>query len=712
MHRSHFTASIMGPMVRGEVELTLGSGKIVVRTVSLEQRPYFDRIGRLLPHRFELDDDGIVAWIPRVPSGRGLVQFLKAAGLPEPERLARQVSNEAIAADAVAALRSVPGTVVPEAAVRRIDYWLPAGFAALAETLVTHDGLTAQEIYDLHTAMRDANWDPQSYVSRLREDGFALIESFANWKDAFRLLNRVADAAPWKVRTRAALQAVIVNAERIGHHTVVGKATAIDRAAELLCEGETKATKEAMKTRLGEALKVTKDANGKYSGGVTDIEQIGAKHVGLTKDGKPPQFLFHHPTGFAEVNLAAGLASQIGPCVDARVVLRLLQSIPMSDEQMAVAKALARQRLVVVTGAAGTGKSHVVRLVGESLAAAGMSVQWTATTGRAAKLLHPEGRTVHSFLGIRPGDTHYRTDATPDVLIVDEMSMMDTLTAGPLGRFLADGRVPGRVVFVGDVGQLPPVGPGKVLHEVAGLAGVGLVELKENWRVKYEGTGIVDYALAIRDGKELPVVPGVTVLPDDADALDAIKLRAGGREDTMVVSAEYQGPLGVDALNQVLRDAHLGVSAEPWLVGQHVVQTRTERFAMDGRNVVIANGTFGVVTRVGEDDLDVEYDDEDRTTRTWTKAQCAGRAGVVTSSYALTVHRAQGGQARRVIVVAVGTMWDDRAMGYTAVSRAEQEVVIVGDPNVLRGKPEKGGVERRQTMLLERFARAKRRLAA
>ena len=180
----------------------------------------------------------------------------------------------------------------------------------------------------------------------------------------------------------------------------------------------------------------------------------------------------------------------------------------------------------------------------------------------------------------------------------------------------------------------------------------------------------------------------------------------------MVVAPQYAGPLGIEALNKALREAALGPSDEPWLPKELVIQTATYRFVEDDTNIVLANGTFGKVVSVGVADLEVEY--EGGLRRTWDKAACVGRGSAIYPAYALSVHRAQGGQARRVVVV-VGpdsSRWTDRAMGYTSVSRAQEEVVIVGDLEVLRGDPLGGGVEGRQTMLLEHYSRARARSAA
>ncbi|MCL4414142.1 MAG: ATP-dependent RecD-like DNA helicase [Actinobacteria bacterium] len=349
-----------------------------------------------------------------------------------------------------------------------------------------------------------------------------------------------------------------------------------------------------------------------------------------------------------------------------------------------------------------------MRDIGDAMAAAGNEVAWTATTGRAARVLHEGGTTLHAFLGIRPGSPKHRNEQRVDLLVVDETSMLDTWLAGPLGSYMTDGLAE-RVVLIGDPYQLPPVGAGKVLSELRDLAGGCLsssqvVELTTMRRT--DATGILAVAKAIRARQPLPDfndTPGVSVYPANKLALSKVVDLAGGHpDDALVIAPRKDGPLGVRSLNAALRDAHLGLSDEMWIEGMRVVQNKTKKIE-ERDNLIVPNGTFGVITRITTEAITVTY--EDGVEVDWQHKQCAYDDGMIAPAYALTIHKAQGSQASHVVVVAdpgIPEAWKDPAMGYTAVTRAIHDLVVIGDPEVLRGNPDTG-VEERLTMLVPRM---------
>jgi exodeoxyribonuclease V alpha subunit len=323
-------------------------------------------------------------------------------------------------------------------------------------------------------------------------------------------------------------------------------------------------------------------------------------------------------------------------------------------------------------------------------------------------VLHDGGTTLHAFLGIQPGARVHNCERRVDLLVVDETSMLDTWLAGPLGSYLSAGLAE-RVVLIGDPYQLPPVQAGKVLSELRDLAGGCLsssqvIELTTMRRT--DAAGILSVASAIRGRRPLPDLtdtPGVSVYLADRSALSKVVDLAGGRpNDTMVIAPRKDGPLGVRALNTALRDAHLGPSEEMWIEGMRVIQRKTAKLE-DQENLVIPNGTFGTVVRTTAEAVTVAY--EDGVEVDWEHRKCAYDDGMIVPAYALTVHKAQGSQASRVVVVAdpgIPEAWKDPAMGYTAVTRAVHDLVVIGDPEMLRGDPNEAVTER-TTMLVPRM---------
>jgi exodeoxyribonuclease V alpha subunit len=177
----------------------------------------------------------------------------------------------------------------------------------------------------------------------------------------------------------------------------------------------------------------------------------------------------------------------------------------------------------------------------------------------------------------------------------------------------------------------------------------------------------------------------------------------------MIITTNYYGELGVYALNRRLRERHLGPSDDNWLPGERVVQRRSGRWKPVGQDdddaeVLLVNGDRGIVRSVAAGAVVVDYSG---TLVELTGMDIMPGRAVIEPDYALTVHRAQGSQAGTVVVVVdpdQPKMWDDKAIGYTAVTRAAEHLVVYGDLQVLAGDNEaKPKMERRYTALPKRI---------
>ena len=688
-----------GPRLRGYFTTPAAGAETVSvkdpaarKTTAVDVAPaakrYLHRICPALPYAVRLSDGDLSAWVPDLSSERELGRFLTYCGYPATPKsflgridLAAFVANPATALDQAA--------LTPDIA-DRIARWLPPGFVALAKRLVELDA-SARDIYQIHAALVMLDVAPEQYLTWLKTHAFDLLESEA--VDAgFALLDQLTAGCSTTTRIAGAVMAVVAGREKYGHTATLWSQVLRQAAKLLRCD------KQIVHDYLRDQC--AKEPRSPRKFWVISVPST-------TPGEKATAYVAREPTSLCERNASWGIVDQQARRVTQR--LRVDIAGPLAPDQEAVISAIRKHRLVVVTGAAGTGKTHLVRMVGDAVTAAGKDVAWTATTGRAARVLHPSGTTLHAFLGIRPGAARHHDARPVDMLVVDEASMLDTWLAGPLGSYLTDGRAQ-RVVIIGDPYQLPPVSAGKVLADLSALAGGCLVrsQVPELTTIRRtDAGGILSVANAIRERQPLPdltATPGVSVYPANKSALAKVVALAGGHPaNTLVVAPVHDGPLGVRALNAALRDAHLGPSDDLWLEGMRVIQRKTSKVGDPDEPTIIPNGTFGTVARITTDAITVAY--EDGVEVSWEHKQCASEDGVLAPAYALTVHKAQGSQASHVIVVAAPgstRSWRDPAMGYTAVTRAIDDLVIVGDPDLLRGDPTVAVTER-TTMLVPRM---------
>lgn len=391
----------------------------------------------------------------------------------------------------------------------------------------------------------------------------------------------------------------------------------------------------------------------------------------------------------------------------------LLPSLPdnLDPSQQAALRHILTHPLTILTGGAGTGKTRVlqeaVRLYGWP-----EEVAVTATTGKAAHVLSPhDGKTLHHFLDIRP---HQLPERFPEnrrigLLVVDECSMLDSSLAGALGVFLRDAGCQ-HLVLAGDIAQLPPVGPGAPFWDFADeFNDTAFVALEVNHRTI--GRGIADLGAFIRDGslhqppsstEDITVIECPSSSIPDAVTAEVQRLLSSGMrpDDILVLTAQHGGPTGNKSLAYRLRPLLLAganpTGADRFVVGDRVIQDKTATMG----DQTILNGSFGTVASYDGRTARVQFD--------WNGAvEVPARQAHANLqlAYALTVHKAQGSQAPDVIVVLDPTAarWGtDKAMSYTAVTRAQQHLTLIGDPSLLV-QAAHATEQRRLTLLRDKF---------
>ncbi len=394
-----------------------------------------------------------------------------------------------------------------------------------------------------------------------------------------------------------------------------------------------------------------------------------------------------------------------------------------SPSQREALKCAIANKVVCLIGGAGVGKTAILNGLIKVLEAKGLRGALCAPTGRAAKRMEEstgrEAMTIQRLLKYRPGKgfTHGRDEPLEvDFVAVDEMSMVDVVLAHALLRAIPHHA---RLIIIGDKHQIAAVGPGQVLSDVIGSARVPVAELTEIHR-QAEGSGIIANAHRINDG-EMPewseddVTSDFCVLPcenDDEllgriDALVAQERRQYGHVDGLqILAAINRGPTGVQALNARVREL---VNPSP----PRTVRSYGEQLGIGDRVVQLRNNY----------DLDVFNGDQGRIERisddgTSMLIRFAGRAvdypvadaGELALGYATTIHKAQGSQFARVAIPLVRGHFIimERNLLYTAVTRATEQVILLGDVSALGLFINTVRSSRRMTLLDRRIENAVR----
>ena len=398
--------------------------------------------------------------------------------------------------------------------------------------------------------------------------------------------------------------------------------------------------------------------------------------------------------------------------------------VTLAPEQEAAVRLALTQRVAVLTGGPGCGKSYTVRAIVALARAKHAKVVLAAPTGRAAKRLSElaglQAATLHRLLQLRPGgDAAFDRDRPldADLVVVDEASMLDLLLANKLVKAIPPGA---HLLLVGDVDQLPSVGAGEVLRDLLAADTLPSVRLTHVFR-QAQRSGVVTNAHRINAGR-LPITQGLPdfflFAEDDPErvadlvvdvAANRLPRRFGldPRREVQVLCPMHRGPAGAGVLNERLQSAltparegraERRFGGRVYRVGDKVMQIRNN---YDKGTTGVFNGSVGVVTALSLEDsqLRVLLDEDEEVGYGFDELD------ELTHAYAVSIHRAQGSEYPCVVVPLVMGAWLmlQRNLLYTAVTRAKRLVVLVGSRRALARAVRTQGAGRRYTALAERL---------
>lgn len=413
----------------------------------------------------------------------------------------------------------------------------------------------------------------------------------------------------------------------------------------------------------------------------------------------------------------------------------------LDEHQVQAVKEAVRNGLLVITGGPGTGKTTTINTIIRYFEMEGMDIFLAAPTGRAAKRMSEttgfEVRTIHRMLelngGMEGSAGFERNETNPletDLVIIDEMSMVDITLMNSLLKAIAPGT---RLILVGDINQLPSVGPGSVLKDIIQSEAFNVVMLTKIFR-QASTSDIIVNAHKINRGEEVSLdnksMDFFFLKRYEADIIINVVLQLVKQKlpkfvdatpyDIQVLTPMRKGLLGVERLNGILQqylnppDKSKREKEHGDMVfreGDKVMQTKNNyqleweirtKFGLTvDKGMGIFNGDMGIITEINDfaETMTVEFDEGRKVEYSYKLLD------ELELAYAITIHKSQGSEYPAVVIPLLSgpSMLMNRNLLYTAVTRARKCVTLVGNDTTFNQMIQNTSQQKRYSGLCDRI---------
>lgn len=510
-------------------------------------------------------------------------------------------------------------------------------------------------------------------------------------------------------------------------------------------EGHTYLPEEELTRRTGQLLEVGEEQIEKQ------YMDLAIERKIIMKQGENQTQIYAASFYYMEANTATMLkqlnVSYDVPDLEIEERVRRIEKqtgMELDEHQMTAVKEAVRNGLLIITGGPGTGKTTTINTIIKYFEMEGLDIFLAAPTGRAAKRMSEttgfEARTIHRMLELNGGvdgaagfERNEQNPLETDVVIIDEMSMVDISLMHALLKAVAVGT---RLILVGDVNQLPSVGPGSVLRDIIRSHECNVVMLTKIFR-QASTSDIIVNAHKINQGEEVTLdnksMDFFFLKRYDADVIISVVLQLIKQKlpkfvdatpyDIQVLTPMRKGLLGVERLNGILQRYLNPPSPQKrekehgdilFREGDKIMQTRNNyqleweirtKYGLSvDKGTGVFNGDMGIVREINDfaETMTVEFD-EGRMVEYPYKL-----LDELELAYAITIHKSQGSEYPAVVIPLLSgpSMLMNRNLLYTAVTRARKCVTLVGNEVMFAQMVQNTSQQKRYSGLCDRLKEA------